>query len=339
MATRATVAQRTQIGLEATPGIAIPATKTLQSLSVELSPSVESTPFRPRGFKYPTVVAANKEWAEGSLEGVPTYDEVVYPLASVFGRPPAPVQMMDGEDPTGAFMWTFDTNSNAPDLPATFTVEQGDATRAERSTFVTFTDFGLTFSRDEVGVSGSVIGSTLDRTNPLTVGATAVAPNLVPILPGQVCVYVSDDPATLGDVSTHLPTVLSVEPSVGGKYGAVWFLNCLVAGFSGVVEQAEPDFTLDLTAEANDAGMAWADLFRTGATRFVRIEATGPQIAAGVEGSNYRFTWDLAVKVLEPGEYSDEDGVYAVGPSLQVVHDADWGKASHIEVVNTVASL
>lgn len=339
MATRATVAQRTQIGLEATPGTAIPATKVLQSLSVELSPSVESTPFRPRGFKYPTVVAANKEWSEGDLEGVPTYDEVVYPLASVFGMPPAAVQIMDGEDPTGAFMWTFDTNSNAPDVPATYTVEQGDATRAERSTFVTFTDFGLAFSRDEVGVSGSVIGTTLDRTNPLTIGASAVATDLVPILPGQVCVYVSDNPDDLGDASTHLPTVLSVEPSVGGKYGAVWFLNCLVSGFSGVVEQAEPEFTLELTAEANADGMQWADLFRTGATRFVRIEATGPQIMAGVVGTERRLTWDMAVKVQEPGEYSDEDGVYAVGPTLVVVHDATWGKASRVEVVNTVASL
>lgn len=339
MATRATVAQRTQIGLEDTPGTAIAAAKVLQSLSVALSPSVESTPFRPRGYKYPTVVAANREWSTGDLEGVPTYDEVVYPLASVFGKPEAPVQIMDGEDPTGAFMWTFQTNSNAPDSPATFTVEQGDANHVARATFVTFTDFGLAFSRGEVGVSGSVIGTALDRTGALTVGATAVATDLVPILPGQVCVYVSEDPETLGDVSTHLPTVVSVEPSVGGKFGPVWFLNCLVNGFSDVVEQAEPDFTLDLVAEANAAGMSWADLFRTGATRFVRIEATGPQIAAGVEGSNYRLTWDLAVKVQEPGTYSDEDGVYAVGPTLVVVHDAAWGMASRIEVVNTVPSL
>lgn len=339
MATRSTVSQRTQVGLEVTPGTAVPAQRILQSLTVELSPSVESTPFRPRGSKYPTVVAANKEWSEGDLEGAPTYDEVVYPLASVFGKPAAPVAIMDGATPSGAYMWTFDTNSSAPDLPATYTIEQGDDTLAERAVFATFTDFGLDISRDEVGVSGSVIASALERGITLSTGAVAVATDLVPILPGQVCVYVSDDPETLGDPETHLPTVLEVNPSVGGKYGPAWFLNCLVAGFSGIVEQAEPDFTVDLTAEANADGMDWAERFRTGETRFLRIEATGPQIKAGLAASAYRFTWDLAVKTLEPGEYSDEDGVYAVAPSLQVVHDAGWGKASHIEVVNKVASL
>lgn len=339
MATRASVAQRTQVGLEATPGTAIAATKVLQSLTVELSPEVDSQAFRPRGGKYATVVAANRESSTGSLEGVPTYDEVVYPLAGVFGRPESPVSVMNGATASGAFLWTFDTANYVADEPATFTVEQGDATLAERATFATFTDFGLSFSRDEVGVSGEVIATALERGLALTTGASAVANDLVPILPGQVCVYVSDDPETLGAQSTHLPTVISVEPSVGGKYGAAWFLNCLVNGFSGIVEQAEPDFSISLVVEANQAGIDWADRFREGSTRFIRVEATGPAIAPGVEASRYRFTWDSAVKVREPGEYSDESGVYALGPTLEVVHDAGWGRASHIEVVNTVAAL
>lgn len=340
MATRSSVSQRTQVGLESTPGTAVPASRTLQSLTVELNPSVESKAFRPRGYKYATVIAANKEWSEGDLEGTPTYDEIVYPLASVFGKPGNPVAVQDGATPTGAYMWTFDTATSAPDLPATFTIEQGDGDHAERATFVTFTDFGLDISRDEIGVSGSAIGTALDRTlGSLTLGATPVAEDLVPILPGQVCVYASADPETLGDPSSHLPTVLEVNPSIGGKYGPAWFLNCLVAGFSGIVEQAEPDFTVDLTMEADATGIGWADKFRTGATTFLRIEATGPEVKVGVEASRYRLTWDLAVKVLEPGEYSDEDGVYAIAPTLQVVHDAGWGKASHLEVVNTVAAI
>lgn len=339
MVTRSTVAQRTQIGLETTPGTAVAANKVLQSLTVELSPEVDAQAFRPRGSKYVTVVAANKEWSSGDLEGVPTYDELVYPFAAIFGKPAAPVAIMDGATATGAHAWTFETNSAAPDLPATYTIEQGDADLAERASFVTFTDFGLDYSRDTIDVSGSVIAGQLERGVELTPGALAVATDLVPILPGQVCVYVSDDPETLGEAGTHLPTVISVNPSVGGKYGPAWFLNCLVNGFSGIVEQAEPDFTVELVAEANEDGMAWADIFRSGATRFVRIEATGPQIAEGVQASAYRLTWDLAVKVLNPGEYSDEDGVYAVGPELQVVHDAAWGRASRVELVNKVSAL
>lgn len=339
MVTRATVAQRTQVGLEGTPGTPIDATRVLQSLAVELSPDTDSRVFRPRGGKYATVVAVNKESSAGDLSGVPTYDEVIYPLASVFGKPGNPVQVMDGATATGAYLWTFDTANYSTDEPATFTIEQGDDTTAERASFATFTDFGLAFSRDEVGVSGSVIASALERGLSLTVGATAVASDLVPILPGQVCVYVSADPATLGDTGTHLPTVISVAPSVGGKYGPAWFLNCLINGFGDVVEQAEPEFSVDLVAEANGDGLEWPDAFRAGTTRFLRIEATGPAIHGTLDASRYRMTWDLAVKVREPGEYSDEDGVYAIGPTLEVVHDAAWGKASHIEVVNTVAAL
>lgn len=336
---RSTVSQRTQIGLEVVTGTAVPATKVLQSLTVELSPAVESQAFRPRGSKYATVVAANKEWAEGDLDGTPTYDELVYPFASIFGKPSNPVAIMDGATPTGAYLWTFDTNSAAADVPATYTVEQGDSALAEKASAVVVTDFGLDFSRDETALSGSVIGSALVRGIALTVGAIPVATDLVPILPGQVCVYVSDDPDTLGDPGTHVPNVISVNPSVGGKYGPAWFLNCLVNGFSAVVEQAEPDFTVDLTVEADANNLGWADRFRTGETRFVRIEATGPNIQADEPTSAYRLTWDLAVKTLEPGDYSDEDGVYAIAPSLQVVHDAAWGKASTVELVNTVASL
>lgn len=339
MATRATVAQRTQVGLESTPGEAVAGTRVLQSLRVELSPEVESSTFRPRGGRYATVVTPNRESSTGDLEGTPTYDEVVYPLAGVFGLPENPVQIMDGETPTGAFMWTFDTANYVPDNPATFTLEQGDDTLAERAPFLTFTDFGMSFNRSEVGLSGSVIASLLEHGVTMTPGATAVAADLIPIQAGQVCVYVSDDPETLGDPETHLPTVVSAEASIGGKYGAAWFLNCRVNGFSGIVEQSEPEFTVSLVAEANQAAMDLVALFRTGSTRFLRIEATGPVIYPGVDATAYRLTWDMAVKVENPGSYSDEDGVYAVGPTLAVVHDADWGKASHLEVVNTVAAL
>lgn len=336
---RSTVAQRTQIGLEVTTGTAVPATKILQSTTVELSPSVESSSFRPRGSKYPTVVAANKEWSEGDLEGAPTYNELVYPLASIFGKPANPTAILDAAVATGAYLWVFNTNSSAADVPATYTLEQGDTTLAEKAASLVFTDFGLDFSRDEASMSGSVIASTIARGVALTVGATPVSTDLVPILPGQVCVYVSATQATLGQAGTQVANVISVNPSVGGKYGAAWFLNCLQAGFSGIVEQAEPDFTVELAAEADAANLGWADRFRTGATRYIRIEATGPQIKAGVATTAYRLTWDLAVKTLEPGEYSDEDGVYAISPTLQVVHDATWGKASQLTLVNTVASL
>lgn len=337
---RSTAAQSTQIGAEPinARGTAVPATKRLGSLGIPLSPEVESNARRMRGNKYPTVVEVNKEWATGDLEGSPTYDELVYPLSSILTQATT-TQVMNGGTPTAAYVHTFEPASTAGDEPRTFTVEQGDTTHAERSSHVLFTDFTLTFSRDEVGISGSAFGTALERGITLTANPTPVATDLVPVLPGQVCLYVSDDVATLGDEGTHLPTGLSVEYSVGSRFNPVWYLNCREDSFSGFVETPEPDATANLTTEANAGGIAWADTFRTGATRFLRIEATGPQITAGVQASAYRLTIDVAVKVLNPGAYSDEDGVYAIQPELQIVHDPAWGRAHRVTLVNTVAAL
>lgn len=335
---RSTVSQVVQIGVEATSGTAVPANKRLGSLSIALSPEVESRPFRPRGVKYPTVVAANKEWASGDLEGTPTYDEIVYPLAGVLTTPVVS-QVMNGGTPTGAYLWEFDPSSTEADVPRTFTVEQGDATHAERAAHVLFSDFGMAFSRDEVTLSGTAVARALERGITLTAAASAVAEDLVPILPGQVCVYVSDTVAGLGDEASHLETGLSVEPSLGGRFSPVWYLNCREDSWSTYVEGSEPDASVDFVAEANADGIAWADRFRTGETVFIRVEATGPEVAPGVAASAYRLTMDYAVKVLEPGAQSDEDGVYAVHPSLQIVHDAAWGRAMRVQVVNTVAAL
>jgi len=332
---RSTVAQVVQIGVETAPGTLTPADKTLGSLSIALSPSVESQAFRPKGNKYATVVAANKEWAEGKLEGQPTYDEIVYPLSGVLTQAiVTPVAAA-----VGAYSWEFSPASASADNPATFTLEQGDATLAERATHLLFTDLDVEFSRSEVKISGTALAKALERAIVLTPGAEPVATSLVPILPGQVCLYASAVQADLGLEASHIDTGLSVKPSIGGRYNPVWFLNCQEDSFTTFVETPEPDYGVELTLEADGTGVAWADLFRTGATRFLRIEAKGPEIVPGTPASAYRLTWDLAVKVLEPGEYSDEDGLYAIAPKLQVVHDATWGRASRITVVNTLAAL
>lgn len=333
---RSTVAQRVQIGRETERGTTVPATHTLGSLSIALSPEVESNAFRPKGSKYATIVAANKEWTGGELEGSPTYDEVIIPLASVFTQATVTAEM-DGATATGAYRWVFSPNTTGDDQPVTYTMEQGDGTLAERASHVLFTDFGMEFSRDEVTMSGTVVARALERDAvTLTADAEAYAPDLVPILPGQVSLFVGDEPADLDLEASRITTGLSVAPEIGGRFNPVWYLNALEPSFTTYVETPEPDFTADLTVEANAEGLAWAGLFRTGQTKFLRIQAEGPVIDGTVR---YLFQWDLAVKVLEPGEQSDEDGLYAIAPSLQIVHDNTWGRASQVTVVNTVAAL
>lgn len=333
---RSTVAQRVQIARESERGTIVPANRSLSALSIALSPTVESSAFRPRGVKYPTVVSPNKEHAEGDVEGTPTYDEVVIPLSSVFTAATVTAEM-DGAEPSGAYRWVFEPASEGADDPVTFTLEQGDDTVAQRAGHLLFTDFGMEFTRDEVTLSGTVIAQLLNSDGvTMTPAATPLAADAVPVLPGQVCLYVADTPAGLDDPASRIETAMALSVEVGGRFNPVWYLNCTHDSFATIVEAPEPDYTADLTVEANAEGMAWAGLFRTSQTKFLRVEATGPVISGAVR---YLLQWDLAVKVLEPGEQSDEDGLYALAPSLQVVHDPTWGRASRVTVVNTVAAL
>lgn len=337
---RSTAAQGVQVGVEDTPGTIVPADRTLGSVGFALSPSVESSVFRPRGTKYPTVVTPNQEWAEGDVTGQPTFEEVVVPLSSVFTRATV-AEVMDGATATGAYDWVFEPASSAADNPVTFTVESGDANQAERTGHVLVTDFGLEISRSEISQDGSAIGQRLESGITLTPGPTPYSDNLTPITPGSVCIYVADTYAGLDDRATSRQgTVLQANPSVGGRFNPVWYLNCVIDSFASFAEAPEPDFSLDYVVEANDNGMAWLDRFRVGATQFVRIEATGPTIYdAGATPVANLFQWDFAVKVSEPGDLDDEDGIYALHPTLQVVHDPGWGRATRVHVVNTVASL
>ena len=343
---RATATQVTQIGKEVTPGTAVPANKKLGSMGIALNPSVESEAFRPKGYKYPTLVNVNKEWVEGDIEGAATYDEIVYPLSSVLGQAVVS-QIMDAATPTGAYRWVFSPVSAGVDTPQTYTLEEGDATIADRAAHALFTDFDLDISRSEVSLGGSMFAQRLDKGVALTAGASAVVADQVPILPGQVCIYVADTAAALeisagvSDPAKRISKALSIHPSIGGRFDPVWYLNCTLNSFGGYVEAPEPDYALDFMVEADSVGMGWLDTFRAGTTKFVRIEATGPMIynAGAALNTKYLLQWDFAVKVLEPGEKSDEDGVYAVEPSLQVVHDATWGRASKVTLINKVSAL
>lgn len=339
MAERQTVTQRQQIGLEVTPGTAVAATRRLGSMSINMGISTESAMFRPRGTKFATVQALNQEWTEGDLEGQPTYDEVIYALAGAVGTP-VTSQIMDGGSPTGAYQHVFTPSSSELDVPKTFTLEQGDATQAERISHILITAFGLDVSRSEVGLSGSAIGRSVQTGFTLTPALT-IPSDQVPILPGQFCVYTADAAADLSEPeATHLTRVISMNPSIGDRYNPAWFVNCQEPSFTTWTENPDgPTSENAMTLEADAVGMGLLPSLRDGSTLYFRLVATGPEIMEGVEESRYKFIWDMAVKAREVDTWSDEDGIWAIPYTFQMVHDGDWGKSQQITVVNSRATL
>lgn len=345
MPERSSVSQVSQIGLEATPGTAVAATKRLGSLSITPSMQIEAEPFRPEGLKFPTLMVLNREWAEVDVEGVPTYEEVIYPLSGAMDTAVV-TQVMDGATPTLAYEWAFTPETSTADDPKTFTLERGSVAQAEQFSHLLFTSFGIEVSRSEVSLSCSGLAKAAMKGATFTPGLP-IPSDLNPITPGQFSVYMADTQAALSiagrsDATKRLGRVISASPSIEDRYNPAWFVNSTEASFTTWVEN--PDGVgggFPLTVEADTAGMAHLDTLRTGQTKFVRLEALGPVIYnAGVQTDlRYMFRWDMAVKVQGADAWGDEDGIYAIPWTFSPVHDSTWGKAQQITVRNKVASL
>jgi hypothetical protein len=153
MTERTTVLQSTQIGVEATPGTAVAATKQLQATSFEPAIHTEVTAFRPAGVKFSTLASLNKEWAGAGLSGQMSFSDLVYLLSGVLCQA-TPVQ----QGGAAAYKWTFAPQHALGDTVKTFSVEYGDYAQAERFAYGIVNDLTLAFTRDACEISGEMLG-------------------------------------------------------------------------------------------------------------------------------------------------------------------------------------
>lgn len=324
MAERSTIYQSTQIGVEVTPGTAVAANKRLLSVGFGMSPNPEVQKFRPSGYKYPTLAAEQREWTELSIDGGLTYTEIVYLLAGILKK----------VTPTGttAKTWVFDPSSTAADAIATYTIEQGDSTRARKAALGLVSELSLSFSRSEITVGGSMLAGQMQDNITLTASPTEIA--LVPVLGTEVSIYLANSAAALAGASALLRPI-SVEWSLSNRFGPAWYLNQQL-GFNAYVE-LEPSLTVSLQLASDAEGMALLTAMRAGSTQYLRIEAVGPQIGAGPD--TYKLTLDTAVKVMDIGDFSDVEGVEAIQWEFEGFHATDLGGAVKATVINELAAL
>ncbi len=329
MPERSALTQTTQVGVETTPGTAVAASKLLQSLGFNASPQPEVDVFRPAGNKFPTVSALGRDWTSFSVEGQPTYGELIYPLSSVLTA--GVVTTPDATNSPALRQWTFLPSSLNEDAPKTFTFEQGSSVRAHRAAYGIFTEFTMSFSRESIELGGSVMARALQDGITLTANPTAIP--LVPILPSQLSVYLDATSGGLG--TTKLLRVLSGVLSITNRYGPLWVVDEAQVSYVTHIE-LEPVVNLALMVEADAQGMGLLGDLRAGTTRFVRLEANGPVSGATLR---QRLRVDVAVKVTEPDDFSDEDGVYAIEFTSRSFHDAGWSRALQVELRNETAAL
>lgn len=327
MPERSALTQGVQVGVESTPGTAVAANKSLSTIGIEPAVSVDMQTFRPMGQKFAGIITPGKEWVEADLSGRGSYSELIYLLSSLLTTT-TPTTL-----DTTARKWTFTPAAKAEDTVKTLTVEQGGSVRAHKFAYGLCTELSLDFTRDGVEVGGAMIGQALTDNITLTPAPTAVEEAI--ILPTHVDVYIDPTSGALG--TTKLLRVLGVNWSLGDRFNPVWVLNSAQPSFVAHVE-AELSSEITLTLEADAQAMALLTTMRAGATQFLRIKATDTR-NAGAATEKYSLTLDQAVKVSDVGDFSDEDGVYAIELTFSVVYDATWTKALEVAAVNKLTAL
>jgi hypothetical protein len=324
----ATVYNRTQIGVETTKGTPVAPTKILTATQLVPAPQITGSPFRPSGYKYNTLWIKGKEWTEAPVSGVLTYTEVVYLLSGVIGT--AAITTPGGA--TLARQWLFTPVSSGPDLQKAYTVEYGSSVRGRKFSYGLFTAFGFTANRDEIPITGTLMGQRMTDDVVMTPALTEIVP--IPVQPDHVSLYIADTAAGL-DGATALTRGFGFEFGISGKNGPIWTLNRANPSYAGDVELA-PDLSAVLTVGTDDVGMGLLDTMRASATKFIRFEAIGPIIEAAIP---YTFVVDFYGKVSEPGSFEDNDGVEQIAWGLTGVHDSVAGEAFTVKVINTLTAL
>ena len=316
MPERASVTQGVQMGVETTPGTSVAANKKFISIGVATGIKATSNIFRPAGQKFSSSAPIGKEWTESKIEGIGSYSELLWFLSSVFTNPGAPVTQ-----DTSARQWTFTPAASSEDSPKTFTVEQGGVVRAHKFTNGIVTDLEFKINRESFDVTGTMLGTAI--TDSITMTATPTTPPEVEILPKEVDFYL--DP-TFGAFGTTKQTrVLELTLSMGSRYAPLWVINSAQNSFVATVEQV-PKFELKVMQEADAQGMDDLVNFRANTTSFCRIACLS-SVLAGAVSQKYALNVDMACKVADVSDFSDQDGVYAIEWTYEIVYDGAWAKA------------
>jgi hypothetical protein len=159
MPERASVFESVQIGVETTPGTAVPALKRLLATSIALQPVVPVNMFRPQGSKYNTTAIKQKESATGDINGVIAYNDIVYLLSSLLER--AAISTPGGG--TLSRQWLFNPAVFGPDVSEVYTLEVGSSAGAERATFAWVNGLTLRFTPEEASVTGDLMAQELQE--------------------------------------------------------------------------------------------------------------------------------------------------------------------------------
>lgn len=172
-------------------------------------------------------------------------------------------------------------------------------------------------------------GTTPSVTLAVTTQGGFVEDALVPVMPGHINVYLADTYATLA--AGKLTRARLANLAISNRADPQWVFDTTQDSFKFHSESAvDIKFNLELQADSN--GMALLTTARSGAGKFIRIEAIGPVI--GATSDTYKMVIEAFVKISAFGELKDTDGVYQTNYEMTVAEDPTWGNGFQIILEN-----
>jgi hypothetical protein len=287
-----TIGVTNQVGVETTPGTAVPANKRIDNLLFNFGPKGDFKKTSGTGRKYPSVQQLNAEWVEGSFTGSMDYNSMLYPFTGALGvtTPTAHAGSSVAKD------WVIDASLSGAKQPQTLSFEQGDpVVRAHKFAYGLIRKIGYKLDRQtDASISGDVLAQAVSDGITMTSSPTPVT--LSPITGQHFNFYLDTAFGSLG--TTQLLKVLKAEFSMDSIYGPAWYLNRSLSSFSAHVD-LNPNASFKFAVAADATGMALLNAMRDGTTRFARVEAQGPvidnnqtgTITGGPTGGTFTLTY------------------------------------------------
>ena len=317
---------------EATPGT--PATDAMKRyLGINVSSmgwDIQSEYFTPAGSKVAAAEIETSRLGSMAVEARHDYNGLMPLLAGVFGAP----ETTPGTE-TGTYEHVFAIKAYEADELAAFTAMFGDTTQAVQASNVVF--HGMSFGVTRTGLSLSTTALLRAPETGATVPTTGLT--TVPMIPTRAstyCAYLDDTWDDLG--TSKLLSLYSSDLSFGDKYSADWVIDCDLDSFSELIENSDVQMTQNLTLGFDATAVAQIADAQNGEFKFVRLEATGPEIGETTE--NHMLTIDTCVK-LTPGNITTS----SVSPATvldfngRLMVDPVSGNVARVTLVNGIASL
>lgn len=268
MTERAYVFETVQVGVEATPGTAVPANRKLNSLSIAIRPQVETTAFRPMGSKADSLVIPGKDYSTAKVTGKPVFDELPYPLSglgttgvtasSAIVTPPAAAptateSAAGGTLPAGTYTYevTFcqGGQETTPGAASTGAVCTGATSSVALTAIPTAAaGEGVTARRIYRANGGAygLVATINDNTTTAWTDTGAMAPGAVPPATNQTGGY-----AWTGELTNGAPDALKTfTVQMGSSVRAAQVAGMAWTGFGFTADRSRWDLTGDLVGQS-----------------------------------------------------------------------------------------